>query len=237
MLFLLKVGAEYSRGAMIVFTAFAVGLALLGRLVVGGASRYGVRRGVFTGRRVVALGDPAELARLGEPDFQRFGIEDIARIAIGGGSIGGRSERKRPPADRRGHRHLPAASRCGIRVVHSMEPRSRAFRGLRPVAQFAAAGSLVPRSEDPRRFSPAGGASLRPALLGHGSARAHERERTRPQARCGSGYCDDGAGRFGAASAGGLARHRARQSGAGRFSDSGVAGSTIANSSFSSSGR
>jgi undecaprenyl-phosphate galactose phosphotransferase/putative colanic acid biosynthesis UDP-glucose lipid carrier transferase len=70
---------------MIVFTAFAAGLTPLGRLVVAASSRYGVRRGLFTGRRVVALGDPAELARLGEPDFQRFGIEHIARIAIGAG--------------------------------------------------------------------------------------------------------------------------------------------------------
>ena len=83
-LFLLKVGAEYSRGAMIVFTAFAAGLTPLGRLVVAAGSRYGVRRGLFAGRRVVALGDPAELERLGEPDFQQFGIENIARIAIGG---------------------------------------------------------------------------------------------------------------------------------------------------------
>ena len=82
-LFLLKDGAEYSRGAMIVFTAFAAGLLPFGRLVVAAASRAGARRGVFAGRRVVALGDPAELARLGEADYQRFGIEHIARIAIG----------------------------------------------------------------------------------------------------------------------------------------------------------
>jgi undecaprenyl-phosphate galactose phosphotransferase/putative colanic acid biosynthesis UDP-glucose lipid carrier transferase len=87
-LFLLKVGAEYSRGAIIAFTAFAVSLTPLGRLVVAACARYGVRRGVFTGRRVVALGDPAELERLGEPDFQRFGIEHIARIAIGAGPNG-----------------------------------------------------------------------------------------------------------------------------------------------------
>ena len=83
-LFLLKVGAEHSRGAMIVFTAFASGMTPLGRLVVAAASRAGVRRGRVVGRRVVALGDPAELERLGEPDFQQFGIENIARIAIAG---------------------------------------------------------------------------------------------------------------------------------------------------------
>ena len=100
-LFLLKEGSEYSRGAMIAFAAFAAGLTPFGRLVLAAASRHGVRRGVFAGRRVVALGDPAELERLGEADFQRFGIEHIARIAIGGGSNGaGLSEADR---DRIGH--------------------------------------------------------------------------------------------------------------------------------------
>jgi undecaprenyl-phosphate galactose phosphotransferase/putative colanic acid biosynthesis UDP-glucose lipid carrier transferase len=87
-LFLLKDGADYSRGALVVFTAFAAGLTPFGRLIVAAASRYGARRGVFAGRRVVALGDPAELARLGEPDFQQLGIENIARIAIGGSPNG-----------------------------------------------------------------------------------------------------------------------------------------------------
>jgi undecaprenyl-phosphate galactose phosphotransferase/putative colanic acid biosynthesis UDP-glucose lipid carrier transferase len=73
---------------MISFAAFAVGLTPFGRVMIGVVSRYGIRRGVFTGRRVVALGDPAELARLGEPDFQQFGIENVARIAIGGGPNG-----------------------------------------------------------------------------------------------------------------------------------------------------
>jgi putative colanic acid biosysnthesis UDP-glucose lipid carrier transferase len=83
-LFLLKVGAEYSRGAMIVFTLFAAGLAPLGRLVLAAASRHGVRRGVFAGRRIVALGDPTELERLGESEFHQLGVEHVARIAISG---------------------------------------------------------------------------------------------------------------------------------------------------------
>ena len=100
-LFLLKEGSEYSRGAMIVFTAFAAGLTLFGRLIVAATSRYGARRGVFAGRRVVALGDLAELERLGEADFQQFGIEHIARIAIGGGPNGaGLSDADRARIDR-----------------------------------------------------------------------------------------------------------------------------------------
>jgi undecaprenyl-phosphate galactose phosphotransferase/putative colanic acid biosynthesis UDP-glucose lipid carrier transferase len=87
-LFLLKVGGDYSRGAIIVFTAFAAGLMPLGRVIVAAAVRYGIRRGAFTGRRVVALGDPAELSRVGEVDFLQFGIEGIARISIDSGANG-----------------------------------------------------------------------------------------------------------------------------------------------------
>jgi undecaprenyl-phosphate galactose phosphotransferase/putative colanic acid biosynthesis UDP-glucose lipid carrier transferase len=87
-LFLLKVGAQQSRGGMVVFAALAAALTPLGRLVVAAALRKGVRCGAIRGRRVVALGDATELARFGEPDFLQFGIEEIARIAIGSGSNG-----------------------------------------------------------------------------------------------------------------------------------------------------
>ncbi len=85
-LFLLKIGAEYSRGAMIVFAAFALCLAPVSRLLVGAAARSGVRRGAIKGRRVVTLGDAVELESLGEFDFLQFGIDEVARVALRGGS-------------------------------------------------------------------------------------------------------------------------------------------------------
>jgi undecaprenyl-phosphate galactose phosphotransferase/putative colanic acid biosynthesis UDP-glucose lipid carrier transferase len=85
-LFLLKIGAEYSRGAMIAFSAFAFCLEPVGRLLFGAAARSGVRRGAIKGRRVVTLGDAFELERLGEADFLQFGMEEIARIALRGDS-------------------------------------------------------------------------------------------------------------------------------------------------------
>lgn len=97
-LFLLKIGAQYSRGAMIVFAAFAFCLAPAGRLLVGAAARSGVRCGAIKGRRVVTLGDAFELEKLGETDFLQFGIEEIARIALRGDSSagpGGLGERDR----------------------------------------------------------------------------------------------------------------------------------------------
>jgi undecaprenyl-phosphate galactose phosphotransferase/putative colanic acid biosynthesis UDP-glucose lipid carrier transferase len=95
-LFLLKVGADYSRGAMIVFSALAFGLVPVGRLIVGAMSRTGIRHGAVKGRSVVTLGDAAELESLGESDFLLFGIDEVARIALrGGASDGGLGEQDR----------------------------------------------------------------------------------------------------------------------------------------------
>ncbi len=97
-LFLLKIGAEYSRGAIIVFAAFAFCLEPAGRLIVGAAARSGVRRGVIKGRRVVTLGDAVELESLREADLLQFGIDEIARIALSVDSSsdnGGLGERDR----------------------------------------------------------------------------------------------------------------------------------------------
>ena len=88
-LFLLKVGADYSRGAMVVFAAVALALAPIGRLLLGAASRSGIRRGAIKGRRVVTLGDAGEIERLGQSDFLHFGIDEIARFAVTGASTHG----------------------------------------------------------------------------------------------------------------------------------------------------
>ncbi len=97
-LFLLKIGAGYSRGGMIAFAALAFCLEPLGRLLAGAAARSGIRRGAIKGRRVVTLGDAVELERLGESDFLQFGMDEIARIALRGDSRAGNgalSERDR----------------------------------------------------------------------------------------------------------------------------------------------
>jgi undecaprenyl-phosphate galactose phosphotransferase/putative colanic acid biosynthesis UDP-glucose lipid carrier transferase len=51
-----------------------------------------MRRGRIGGRRVVLVGEPLELAKLAPSDFLRFGIEEIARVAVnigkGGATLG-----------------------------------------------------------------------------------------------------------------------------------------------------
>ncbi|HEY1945105.1 MAG TPA: exopolysaccharide biosynthesis polyprenyl glycosylphosphotransferase [Roseiarcus sp.] len=87
--FLLKEGADYSRGAIVVSSAFALATMPIVRVIAGKAFQYGVQRGAIKGRPVVTLGDAVELERLGQSDFLRFGIDEIARIALVGRSIGG----------------------------------------------------------------------------------------------------------------------------------------------------
>ena len=87
-LFLLKIGAEYSRGSMIAFAAIACVAMPSSRLLLGFAARAGVSRGVVKGRRVVALGDAFELERLRELEFARFGIDEVARVALHGAASG-----------------------------------------------------------------------------------------------------------------------------------------------------
>jgi Undecaprenyl-phosphate glucose phosphotransferase len=95
-LFLLKVGSQYSRGAVIAFAALAVALVPLGRIALGAAARYGVRRGSIRGRPVVTLGDAAEIESLSASDFLQFGIHEVARFALVGRSVnGGLTERDR----------------------------------------------------------------------------------------------------------------------------------------------
>ena len=95
-LFLLKVGSEYSRGEMLVFATSALAFVSTGRLAIGAATRHGIRRGAIRGRTVVTIGDPAEMERLSASDLLQFGIDEVARFALVGGSVdGGLSEKDR----------------------------------------------------------------------------------------------------------------------------------------------
>ncbi len=87
-LFLLKEGAEYSRGAVVVSSFIALALTAIGRVIAARAFQYGIQRGAIKGRPVVTLGDPVELEQLGHADLMRFGIDEIARIALVGRSAG-----------------------------------------------------------------------------------------------------------------------------------------------------
>jgi Undecaprenyl-phosphate glucose phosphotransferase len=82
LLFLLKVGADYSRGFVIVFAVFSAVLLPLGRILFSSAAHLGIRKGVIRGRRVVTLGDASELEKLRASDLLQFGVHEIARVAV-----------------------------------------------------------------------------------------------------------------------------------------------------------
>ena len=59
------------------------------RYLAARALSYGIGQGLVGGRRVVTLGEAAELERLSPSDFLQFGIDEIARVALIGGDRSG----------------------------------------------------------------------------------------------------------------------------------------------------
>jgi putative colanic acid biosysnthesis UDP-glucose lipid carrier transferase len=95
-LFLLKVGENYSRGSMIAFATLAFVLVPGGRLLGARVSSFCIQRGTIGGRRVVTVGTASELEKLGPSDFFQFGVDEIARVALTPGDRGvGLGERAR----------------------------------------------------------------------------------------------------------------------------------------------
>ncbi len=108
LLFLLKIGADYSRGGVLVFAIFGLSALLFGRRALGGVLELAAERGFMRGRPVVTVGDLGEMERLSHSDLQHFGIDEVARVAL--------SERKRDAVLDNG---LAAADR--LRLAHAIE--------------------------------------------------------------------------------------------------------------------
>jgi Undecaprenyl-phosphate glucose phosphotransferase len=87
-LYLLKVGAEYSRGAIITFGLFAFAMTTLGRDSLSRVSFAGIQRGFIYGKRIVTIGVAPELDYLDQSDLRQFGMEEIARVGVAQGNSG-----------------------------------------------------------------------------------------------------------------------------------------------------
>ena len=178
-LFLLKSGADHSRGATIAFAALALALTPLGRFALARTARLAIRPGVIQGCRIVTLGDPFELERLDDADFPYFGVEEVARVrlsgsaALGGGLL---------DSDR---------ARVGQAIACARELRATEFAAVMPWGAEAAltelCALLAPRrcrcgSIPTSRFAASCAAvATRPraALFGDAAARAARRRRAR----------------------------------------------------------
>jgi undecaprenyl-phosphate galactose phosphotransferase/putative colanic acid biosynthesis UDP-glucose lipid carrier transferase len=129
-LFLLKSGADHSRGATIAFAALALALTPLGRLALARAARLAIRRGAIQGCRVVTLGDPFELERLDDADFPHFGMEEVARVRLSGSAaLGG----ELLESDR---------ARIGQAIACARELRATEFAAVMPWGAEAALADL-----------------------------------------------------------------------------------------------
>ena len=85
LVFLLKVGAEYSRGAMIVFTILSLFLTPAARLLIAVAARSAIKSNLLRGRRVILIGEQAELERLTPEEILNFGFDEVGRFALSPG--------------------------------------------------------------------------------------------------------------------------------------------------------
>jgi Undecaprenyl-phosphate glucose phosphotransferase len=82
-LFLLKVGANFSRGSMLTFAVYGLALLAAGRWLFGRYLTSAVAQGLVGGRRAVVIGEGEELATLGASQLlERFGIVEVARVLV-----------------------------------------------------------------------------------------------------------------------------------------------------------
>jgi len=86
-LFLLKIGAQYSRGAMLLFALFGLVAIVAGRRALAAAFGAAVEGGLIKGRAVIAIGDPREMERLSANDRLHFGFNEMARITLVGSDL------------------------------------------------------------------------------------------------------------------------------------------------------
>lgn len=82
-LFVLKAGAEVSRGYLIIFAMVLLFTVSFARVFTGTLLSRLVAQRVISGRRAVIIGSPLELGRLNARDlFRNFGLSEIGRVTI-----------------------------------------------------------------------------------------------------------------------------------------------------------
>jgi undecaprenyl-phosphate galactose phosphotransferase/putative colanic acid biosynthesis UDP-glucose lipid carrier transferase len=91
-LFLLKAGAHYSRGAIIGFGFLGFGLLVASRTVIRVNLRQALADGSLAGPRVIVIGDPEELAATPSRQLLRtYGTREVGRFELSPGADGSHS--------------------------------------------------------------------------------------------------------------------------------------------------
>jgi FlaA1/EpsC-like NDP-sugar epimerase len=82
-LFMLKVSASFSRGAVSLFAVLGLDVLLCGRLVIMVIARKLIANKVVTGRPAVIIGEASELSHWTASDFMiHFGVVETARVTL-----------------------------------------------------------------------------------------------------------------------------------------------------------
>ncbi len=82
-LFLLKVGSDFSRGSFLTFSLFELPLLLGTRLTAAVVINSMIARGAIAGRAAVVIGGMPELERLSVEDLlHQFGLKEVGRIIL-----------------------------------------------------------------------------------------------------------------------------------------------------------
>ena len=83
LLFLLKTGANYSRGATISFGFLGIAVIVASRYIIAFNLRRALANGTLGGQRVIVIGDPEELAVRSETHFlQTYGAREVGRFEL-----------------------------------------------------------------------------------------------------------------------------------------------------------
>ena len=85
LLFLLKAGANYSRGATFLLSLSGFAAVLMSRAVIGHNLRRALADGTLAGPRVIVIGDSEELANKSPLEMlRRYGTREVARFELSG---------------------------------------------------------------------------------------------------------------------------------------------------------
>jgi len=97
--FLMKVGADYSRGSIVCFCALALALVLCSRWLASRLAKFAVAADHVQGRRVILIGPQDEIAGLEDRMLlRRFGLSVVDRVAFAGSSNPGPTLNQRETA-------------------------------------------------------------------------------------------------------------------------------------------
>jgi undecaprenyl-phosphate galactose phosphotransferase/putative colanic acid biosynthesis UDP-glucose lipid carrier transferase len=88
--FLMKVGAEFSRGSIVCFCVLALALVLCSRWLASRLAKFAVAADHLQGKRVILVGPPDEIAGIEDRILLRhFGLSVVDRVVVAGSSNAG----------------------------------------------------------------------------------------------------------------------------------------------------